>query len=140
MGWFRADEPENFVEHEVFRRWLKANNIRDYGRNSDYDYFGAFKAGLNKGKKGMTPRMGANFMDKNASDYDNYGAYKSGLNRGKPQGNQKVGHFNDKFKYPWHPKFSNESQYYKPGMPAVDWSRTTNENNPMPLERGTNDF
>ena len=51
------------------------------------------------------------------SDYDIRGAYDAGLNRAPgPEG-----HFPDTFKYPWHPTFSDQSQYYEPGMPALTY-------------------
>jgi len=48
-------------------------------------------------------------------DYDLYGAYKAGL---QPSENH---HFPDTFKLPSHPRFSVESIYWQPGMPAGVW-------------------
>lgn len=47
-------------------------------------------------------------------DYDLKGAWKAGL---VPTN----GHFPDTFKFPDHPRFSIESIYWKPGMPAGRW-------------------
>jgi hypothetical protein len=47
-------------------------------------------------------------------DYDYLNAFRAGAGR-------ESGHFVDKFKFPWHSTFSDESIYYKPGMPAVHW-------------------
>ena len=46
-------------------------------------------------------------------DYDFLGAFNAGIGRGSG------GHMTDRFKLPYHPTFSTQSQYYKPGMPAV---------------------
>src|SRR6516164_1803843 len=48
-------------------------------------------------------------------DYDLYGAYQAGIGRGADD------HFPDTYKLPGHPRFSIESKYYQPGMPAGRW-------------------
>lgn len=48
--------------------------------------------------------------------YDYRGAFRQGVNPDPVSG-----HFPDTYKLPGHPTFSVESQYYKPGMPAVKW-------------------
>ncbi len=50
-------------------------------------------------------------------DYDLKAAWAAGL---KPDPNEDM-HFPDTFKRPDHPKFSVESIYWKPGMPAGRW-------------------
>lgn len=47
--------------------------------------------------------------------YDHVSAFRMGVNRGEE------GHFPDTYKTPGHETFSNESQYYKPGMKAGRW-------------------
>lgn len=85
-------------------------------------------------KQGSQGATFQGWLDKNApdenpifSDYDYYGAYLDGLSRDGVNG-----HFSDRFKLPFHPTFSNESSYYRPGMPANVWDG----DNPVPAVRG----
>jgi len=63
------------------------------------------------------------------TDYDYTGAFRQGMGRSPVNA-----HFGDMFKMPWHPSFSNESQYYQPGMSAGQWSG----NNFSPMMQGSN--
>lgn len=51
-------------------------------------------------------------------NYDLLNAFRANLMRGfdSSTGEQ---HFTDQFKFPWHPSFSTQSQYYQQGMPAI---------------------
>ena len=56
------------------------------------------------------------YLSGQTGDYDYQAAYLNGVDR-----NSQTNHFTDAYKMPWHPTFSNESNYYKPGMPAIQW-------------------
>lgn len=62
-------------------------------------------------------------------DYDLLSAFRSGLMR-----DNKSGHWSDLFKLPTHPTFSTESQYYRKGMPAIQWTGKDNEYLPAGVE------
>ena len=72
------------------------------------------------------------FLANRSSPKENYTAYSPydydmardmGLKRGAGPG----AHMTDQPKLPWHPTFSNESNYYKPGMFAVDWNKPSGQ-------------
>jgi hypothetical protein len=52
--------------------------------------------------------------------YDYVSAFRAGLKRDK-----KDFHFPDTYKLPTHPTFSDQSQYYQPGMKAGRWEGDT---------------
>lgn len=82
MNYLSQGRPKTLGDAIAYQYWLKQNKVQD----SPY------------------------------SDYDNYGAFKAGINR-----DPLSQHFPDTFKLPWHSSFSNQSKYYKKGMPAVYW-------------------
>ena len=55
------------------------------------------------------------------SNYDMEMAQRLGLGRDSGSG-----HMTDEPKLPWHPSFSNESMYYRPGMQAIRWGNDGN--------------
>lgn len=68
----------------------------------------------------------------NGQDYDFRGAYQAAI-LDKYNSNS---HFPDTFKKPNHPTFSNESIYYKKGMPHIAWNNYKVYGNGRPINKG----
>ena len=92
---------------------------QDVERRTSGEFNEASQGTEQKGAPSGEPKDFASWKAKYAphdsgQDYDLEGAYKAGL---VPTN----GHFPDTFKKPGHPRFSIESKYWKPGMPAGRW-------------------
>ena len=86
--------PSHPVELGVFAQWLQQNAPND-------------------------PRINYYFTGKGPQpDYDYYNAWRDSLSASK-----QTGHWSDKWKFPWHPQFSDESVYYQPGQSAKHWTQ-----------------
>ena len=95
--------PQNPIEHALFHDWLSKNAQNDE------------RAMWYSTRQGQPP------------DYDYYNAWKEQLSPSKD-----TAHWSDKWKFPWHPNFSDQSVYYQQGMGGKHWTNNqTNEFTPI---------
>jgi hypothetical protein len=88
------------------------------------------KAGLTKPQYMALNKV--NNPDDPRHQYDYTSAWRAGVNRSPAGPNGQLGHFPDTYKLPGHESFSNQSENYREGMPAVRWGGPDGET-PIPI-------